>query len=143
MDVSKIPIMQALTKRMSWLHRKQGVLAQNIANADTPDYKPNKLKEQTFDSLLDLAPGGGAIRNKVALRRTDARHFSVTGETMIGGRVVEERQEDLETTPTGNSVVIEHQMMDLTNTQVEYGMIVNLYKKNMALLKSAIGRSGR
>ena len=42
---------------MAWLDRRQGVLAQNIANADTPGYRPQDLK--AFDSNA-LNSGGHA-----------------------------------------------------------------------------------
>ena len=36
MDLSRLPLFEMMTKRLSWLGRRQEVLAENIANADTP-----------------------------------------------------------------------------------------------------------
>src|SRR3546814_14076552 len=43
-----------LGKRMDWLGQRQKVLAQNIANADTPDYVPRDLKPQEFRRMVEL-----------------------------------------------------------------------------------------
>jgi flagellar basal-body rod protein FlgB len=37
-------------------------------------------------------------------------------------------------------VVLEEQMMKLSQTQADYNMVVNLYTKNVDMLKTAIGR---
>src|SRR3546814_2705238 len=42
-----------LGKRMEWLGQRQKVLAQNIANADTPDYVPHDLKPQEFRRIVE------------------------------------------------------------------------------------------
>jgi len=43
-----------LGQRMDWLGQRQKVLAQNIANADTPDYVPHDLKPQEFRRMVDV-----------------------------------------------------------------------------------------
>lgn len=128
---------------MAWLNRKQSTLSRNIANADTPGFQPMRVKEQDFKSLLNRLPGSRDETLRVSLKRTDARHLNDAGESLVGGRLVEEKSKALETTPTGNSVVIEEEMMELTNTQMEYGLMVNLYRKNMSLLRTALGRNSR
>ena len=44
MDLPDVPLMSMLRTRMSWLHQRQDVLAQNVANADTPKYVAHDLK---------------------------------------------------------------------------------------------------
>ncbi|MGL1404924.1 flagellar basal body protein, partial [Vibrio parahaemolyticus] len=39
-DYSNLPVFVALQKRQQWLQQRQSVLAENVANADTPGYKP-------------------------------------------------------------------------------------------------------
>ena len=39
MDLNSIPLMSMLAKRMAWLNQRQSVLAQNVANVNTPNYK--------------------------------------------------------------------------------------------------------
>ena len=52
MDLSKIPIFEAIAKRMSWLGERQTVLAQNVANADTPGFAARDLKAPDFSRLM-------------------------------------------------------------------------------------------
>lgn len=48
MDMNKLPIFAMVTQRMAWLTKRQEVPAQNIANADTPGYRPRDLTAQSF-----------------------------------------------------------------------------------------------
>ena len=52
MDLRKIPVFAAITQRMGWLNQRQQVLAQNIANSDTPGFRPKDLEEIKFGDLL-------------------------------------------------------------------------------------------
>ena len=82
MDFSKLSLFSAMTRRMAWLGQRQEVLAQNIANADTPGYAAQDLKEPTFRALLSgtnsrlamaaTAPGhiGGADSAKAAAEKS-------------------------------------------------------------------------
>ena len=53
-------IFSKLATRMAWLGRRQQVLAQNIANADTPNYKPMDLKPLDFGAQA-LVLGGKRV----------------------------------------------------------------------------------
>lgn len=144
MDLTSIPLMAALKKRMQWLHSNQSVLSQNIANADTPGYKAQQLEKQDFSGLVDDLAGGGAnsMRTSSATRMqaTNARHMT-PGGTMADSADVKDRKGG-EESPSGNSVVLEEEMLKVADNQMQYGMVVNLYKKNMGLLKIALGKGG-
>ncbi len=131
MDLNSIPLMSMLAKRMAWLNQRQSVLAQNVANANTPNYKPRDLKPLDFDSL---ARGAAA---KLTLATTKPGHLRAT-ETM-GGASPTMRRRTLETTPTGNAVSLEEEMMKVGRNSMEYDLAVSLYRKNMALLRAALG----
>ena len=51
MDLGKIPLLGMVTKQMDWLNQRQKIVAQNIANADTPDYVPHDLVKLDFADL--------------------------------------------------------------------------------------------
>ena len=56
MDLNKIPVMDAIVKKMNWLNRRQRVIAENVANADTPGYlardlKPSRLPADDDESI--------------------------------------------------------------------------------------------
>lgn len=141
MDVSSIPILAALKKRMHWLNNNQSVLSENIANADTPGYKNKELGEQDFSSLLsELGASGEGASQAVKMKATSARHFGAGGGTGVNADVKESKGN--EEALNGNSVVLEEEMIKMADNQMEYGMAVNLYKKNMQLLKMAMGKGG-
>ena len=45
-----------------------------------------------------------------------------------------------EVAPSGNAVVIEEQLMKVTETQTDYRLVTNLYEKHLSMIKAAIGR---
>ena len=136
MDLNKIPVFAALTKRMSWLNQRQKVLADNIANADTPGYTPRDLNEIDFKRELN--------RTNVKSMRMDvssARHIVPRGVDRSEVDFGTKKQKDMyETAPDGNSVVLEQQLMKVTETRMDYELMTNLYRKHMGMLRTALGR---
>ena len=51
-ELSSLGLFQAVKKRLNWLGQRQEVLAQNIANADTPDYRSADLKPYNFGAKM-------------------------------------------------------------------------------------------
>ncbi|WP_374308437.1 flagellar basal body rod protein FlgB [Dongia sp.] len=134
MDFTNIPLFERLTERMSWLGQRTRVLSQNIANADTPSYQPQDLKPIDFEAeMRKLEP--------VAPARTNKKHLTGT-VAPVGEFDAKKAKKTYETAPVGNSVVIEEQMMKVSDTQMNYNMVVNLYRKHIDLFKTAIGRGG-
>ena len=145
MDLTSIPLMAALKKRMQWLHANQSALSQNIANADTPGYKSQELDKQDFSGLVDdLSPSSGAkkIRTSPAtgMRTNKAGHMGPGGGA--ADDVAMKDAKGREESPTGNTVVLEEEMLKVADNKMQYSMVVNLYKKNMGLLKTAMGKGG-
>src|SRR5487761_1715476 len=66
MDLSQVPLFAALSKRMAWLTERQTVLAQNVANADTPGYVAQDLPEPDFRKYLARSTAKVAHDNALA-----------------------------------------------------------------------------
>lgn len=132
MDFSKLPLFSAMSRRMAWLGQRQQVLAQNIANADTPGYIAQDLKEPKFSDLLQ---GSGS---RVTMAATAPGH--------IGGQpartMTVEKSSDSERTASGNTVVLEDQMMKVSQTTMDFQLTTNLYRKHLAMIKTVLGRGG-
>ena len=128
-------IFAVLSKRMDWLSQRQKVLADNIANADTPNYRPRDLNPSEFQRILrDRSPD-------VNPRATNAAHLQ--GTALRGGPARVERQEkSWETSPSGNAVVIEEQLLKVSETQSDYELMTNLYRKHMAMFRMALRGGG-
>ena len=54
MSMNDIPGLAVLRTRMQWHQERQRVLAENVANSDTPNFKPRDLVEPKFDSRAEL-----------------------------------------------------------------------------------------
>jgi flagellar basal-body rod protein FlgB len=133
-DLKKLPLFDLLTRRMTWLSQRQEVLAQNIANANTPDYTPQDLKPMPFaETMKRLAP--------VNPDRTSDLHLAGTVVRRAQPFRDEEQRKRYEVAPDGNSVVIEEQMIKVAETQMDYQLITNLYRKHVDMIKTAIGRT--
>ena len=133
MDLPDVPLMSMLRTRMSWLHQRQDVLAQNVANADTPKYIAHDLKPLEFKDSLH----GPAFNNASSLRVTNAHHITMRPEGATTFDDVETR--DVEANPNGNSVSLEAEMIKVSDTQAQFQAAANIYAKAMTMMKTAIG----
>ena len=141
MAFSDIPILGALKSKMKWHQARQGVLAQNIANANTPKYQPKDLKRVDFSSLVPT-PAGASLR--LAAARTNAAHIAISPISMSSGgssNFEVKKTVDWEVTPDGNAVSLEDQMMKVTENQMEYQAATTLYSRSLGLLRLAIGQN--
>jgi len=129
MDLEKLSLFKLMSKRVGWLTQRQSVLAQNIANANTPNYKPEDLKPFTFrDALKD--EGG------LEMSTTSASHLAPTRSTDPDKA---RRQKDpYETKPDGNAVVLEEQMKKIGDTSNDYDTALSLYKKQLGMIQSVV-----
>lgn len=136
MPMVDLPILQALKVKMKWHQGRQQLLALNVANADTPDYQARDFKQPTFKQLLEPQKPAG-----LAPVRTSSAHLA--GHPLsAGGGFDRNRNVDFEVTPEGNAVVLEEEMMKVTQNQMDYQMATTLYSRGLGLLRTAIGRRG-
>ena len=138
MEVSNIPLLSMLKERMTWLNQRQDVLSQNVANADTPGYTARDLKPIDFAQALRNAASTTA--SSVALATDDPHHFAIAPQS--AGGFADISTPDVESTPSGNSVSLEQQMIKVADTQAQFQAAANLYAKAITMMKTAIGRTG-
>ena len=73
MPITDIPILSMLRERMQWQQARQQVLAENVANADTPDYQAKDLAPLDFSQQLSAALLAGAHQSESHRRRVRRR----------------------------------------------------------------------
>ncbi len=136
MQMSDMSLFRMARQKMDWLGDRQTVLAQNIANADTPNYRAKDLRQLSFErELRDIQP--------VRMQATSGTHLQGTVRKP-DIRVEELRARDVyETNPNENGIALEEQMMKVSDTQMNYQLASNIYHKNMMMLRTAIGQTGR
>jgi len=133
MDFSNVPFFSVVKKRMAWLGHRQEVLAQNIANADTPGYKARDVKAFQFKELIRKESAN------LTMASTSEKHLrGQPRRTTDSGS--QENRTPYETTTNGNSVVLEEQMAKMSESSVNYRLTTQLYKKHLGMIKMALGR---
>ena len=138
MGVADIPLLSQIKGRMTWLDERQRLIAQNVANSDTPGYVGRDLRAPT-DFAAALRNGGG-----LRMAQTSNGHMPVGGPN--GAPVVRfnsEKSPDSETTLDGNAVVVEEQMLKMAESRMAYDAAIGLYTKSMAMITLAAKVPGR
>jgi len=131
MGITDIPIFSMLRTRLEWAQSRQQVLAQNVANSDTPNFRPHDLAAPKFDSLSrNVQP--------VRLATTEAGHLPGIGRA--GGTFRREEQGPYDVRPTGNAVNLEDEMMKVAANQMDYQAVTAIYTRSLNLLKTAMGK---
>lgn len=134
-NISDMPLLAMLKQRMSWLSARQNVLAQNVANVDTPGYAARDLKPVNFADILKGATTPSQFTGGMSV--TDPRHISLTQSH--ASDYGDFASPDVEASPSGNSVSLEQEMIRVSDTQAEYQAASNLYAKAISMMKTAIG----
>lgn len=135
MGLLNMPVFTALADKMRWHQTRQGLLAENVANAETPGYRGRDLKQ--FDFSEASGPFSSA---SVTTTATQPMHFSVGGEGSSAFNA--QRMANFEVTPEGNGVSLEDEMMKVTTNMMDYQAATSLYQKSIKILRTAMGKSG-
>ena len=135
MAITDIPILSMLRTRMQWAQERQRVLSENVANSDTPGFRPLDLVDLKFDSKGQDAAGAPT---DVSLTRTDAGHLPGIGQSDAAFH--SKNGGHYEVRPTGNSVNLEQEMIKVAANQMDYQAVTALYTRSLGLLKTALGK---
>jgi flagellar basal-body rod protein FlgB len=135
MPISDIPIFSMLRTRMQWHQERQRVLAENVANADTPRFRPQDLKPLEFGRDARVAGQG---MGQVKLASTDPAHIGAAGGA--GAFASERPLNKYDVRPAGNAVNLEDEMMKVAANQMDYQAAISLYSRSMGLFRTAMGK---
>ncbi|HEU0066710.1 MAG TPA: flagellar basal body protein [Sphingomonas sp.] len=138
-------ILQGIGAEMKHLAERQRVIAQNIANADTPGYKAREVDRPDFSALLAQHDGGASAGTpRIARPRVQL----TAGMTALGARAPASGDgtrldhDVSETKPDGNNVTLEDQLLKMGQLQADFTAMTGLYRKQQGLLKTALGKGG-
>jgi flagellar basal-body rod protein FlgB len=123
-----------LKTRMRWLEERQKVLAENVANSDTPNYRARDLKQLDFKSTLDAS-----LQGPIRLAVTEPGH--IAGAASGATDFPQGPQGGFETKPSGNAVVLEEEMMKVAQTQLDHQTAISLYTRGLGMIKTALGKA--
>ncbi len=134
MAISDLPTLSILRTKMQWHEERQRVLAENVSNSNTPNFKPRDLVEPKFEVGSGKVDGGATT---LAMARTSASHIASDNADPSFG---ENNHAGFLTRPAGNSVSLEDEMLKVSSNQMNYAAVTELYSKSLHLLKTAIGK---
>jgi flagellar basal-body rod protein FlgB len=130
-------VFSLMKSRMQMLGERQKIVAENVANVNTPDFTPRDVDQDAFSRTMERVAGqghGGGV-DRPAMAVTQAGHMTATPGG--GPSLSIQRTPDSETTLDGNSVVVEEQMMKIAETRMDFETMVGLYQKSLGLLRLA------
>ncbi|MES2724632.1 MAG: flagellar biosynthesis protein FlgB [Pseudomonadota bacterium] len=139
MNLAEIPLFNMLRSRLGYLGERQKVIAQNVANTDTARYVSQDLKPFGFDAQVQMHSRGPAT-----MASTQAGHVAPRQERRgLGAQFKSVRAPGSETTLNGNSVVLEEEMIKMSEARMNYDAAISFYQKSMNMLRMAARPPGR
>lgn len=139
MTLDDIPLFSMLKGRLSYLNQRQQIIAQNVANSDTPGFTPHDLKPFKIQS-----GDGPTPPMALAPVQTNAMHLAGTAPTRTtDSRFQPQESPDSETSLNGNKVVLEDEMMKMQDARLNYDTALGLYEKSLNMIQLAIKAPGK
>jgi len=106
------------------------IIAENVANADTPGYRARDIKDFT-----------AMVNESFTARTSRPGHRSDGGDgAMEGLAALRPFELELPIAPNGNSVSVEDQALRAVEAQNEHRLAVTLYGQTVKILRLGIGR---
>jgi flagellar basal-body rod protein FlgB len=131
MDLNRLPLFSKFVQRMNWLGERQKVLAQNVANVDTPGFKARDIVPFAF------RPPGASDSARVEMAQSNAAHSGGSETSRSRGVALLRKPE---TTLSGNTVKLDHELMKSADTAMDYQLVTSLYRKQIGMLRSVLTR---
>ena len=131
MAITDLPLFAMLRTRMQWHQERQRLLSENVANSDTPNYRPRDLAPLQFDRLTPTLTSVGLIRTEAGHIASSEAMSSRFQTSQFGGT-------DVRT--AGTAVNLEDEMMKVASNQMDYQAAISLYSRSMGLFRTALGK---
>ena len=131
MAITDLPLFAMLRTRMQWHQERQRLLAENVANADTPGFQPRELSPPQFNRTQSSVL-------QVSLSRTEPGHIAAASGGSERGQSA--RYGGYEVRSAGPAVNLEDEMIKVAANQMDFQAATTLYTRSLGLIKTAIGR---
>ena len=133
MELTNLPLFGLMRQRMNWLNQRQEVIAQNIANADTPKYLAHDLKAFDFRQVIRQ---NRPKSEQVNLMVSNPSHISGSRRQGSPSFKEENVRRPYETAPDGNQVILEEQMIRMNETVTNHNLITRIYRKQLSMFRT-------
>ncbi len=132
-----IPLFAMFKAKMGYETQRQRVLAENVANSDTPGFAPSDLRPFRAEAALAGAATGGGVSPAM----TNPLHLQ--GRVRPSGPLKPQVSPDSEARLDGNQVVLEEEMLKMSDSRGDYDTAISLYQQSLAMLRTAARAPGR
>ncbi len=126
MNAPQLSLFSLAEKRLAWTDQRQALLAENIANADTPSWRARDVAP--FASVLAQRSSG------LALQSTAPRHLPGTPAPGASARRSGEHA------PDGNSVRLDVELSKVADTESAHELTTDIYMKYLGFFRTALGK---
>lgn len=129
MDLTRNGPIALAENRLAWLDTRQRILARNVANADTPGFRPSDAVP--FQEVLQRR------RPAAAMVTTDAHHMAPQG----GAALALQDRNVVERSRNGNAVSLDDEAVRIAETDQAHALAMGLHRKYLGLFRTALGRN--
>ena len=128
-----------LSAALDYRSMRQDMIASNIANADTPNYKPRDIR---FEDALAAKKAEifNTPSHQLKLAKTDAKHIEPKAQKDLTKPTLFYR-DGHQARNDGNSVDIDVETTEMSKNSIMFNAIVQAKKKDAAIFKSVIEAS--
>lgn len=118
--LTNVKLLDTMSALASYSAQRHAVIADNIANADTPNFVAKDM--QPFAEIFETSMKDGQ----------NVKNLQAKTITMPMGDVA---------SPNGNTVSLEQQMMLSAENKGQHDMALAVYRKSLDMFKMAIGKN--
>ncbi|MDP3441173.1 MAG: flagellar basal body rod protein FlgB [Azonexus sp.] len=121
-----------LSQALNLRTQRHQVLASNIANADTPNYK---ARDFSFETAMQNAMGGRNPAGGVDLATTSKGHIHASGTGGAGGL---QYRAETQSAVDGNTVDMDVERAQITENAMQYQILTQLISNKFQGIRSAL-----
>lgn len=121
---------QRMQGGMEAANKRQGILSNNVANVDTPNFKRSDV---TFESFLQQQERG--LKSQLSAKITDTRHFRFGNNQVVPAAVVT-TDETSSMNNNNNNVDIDREMALSAENQLRYNSYIQQINSQISMMRT-------
>lgn len=133
------PVYKYAHKALNYRSMRQDLIAGNIANVDTPFYKPRDIDFESYLSEAMNEEFGRSRKMELQMARTNSKHLDPLGEQVKSGTIF--FRDGHMARNDGNSVDLDVETSEMGKNSVMYQALVASLKKHKGIFAYALESS--
>ena len=124
--MTQVQLMSLAAQKIEWLSTRQEILAQNVANVNTPNYKAKDIVQ--FEAFLDNA--------ELTMSTSNPRHLDASVSEASQPNTVTDSKGEVNF--SGNNVSLENELLKLGETNSQFALNSGLIKSFNRMLMASL-----